>query len=130
MNPVKTTPAAAPAKSAAKAPAPDKKMTRRASDKLKPVINRILSADSITKTLFELTEDLQNLFGSDQVTIYAIDRPKRQLFSRNFASGSGEEIRTDISPKSLAGFVAASGRTLNIVNAYDQEELKKIHPEL
>ena len=103
---------------------------RRTSDKLKPLVNRILSAESITKTLFELTEDLQDLFDADKVTVYAIDRPKRQLFSRNFTSSSSPEIRIDISPKSLAGFVAASGRTLNVVDAYDNSELAKIHPEL
>jgi len=94
------------------------------------VMNRILSAESITKTLFELTEDLQKLFAADKVTVYAIDRPKRQLFSRNFSSDNAQEIRIDISPKSLAGFVAASGRTLNIADAYDDQELGKIHPEL
>jgi len=111
-------------------PNPQKVPARRASDKLKPLVNRILSAESITKTLFELTEDLQDLFNADKVTIYAIDRPKRQLFSRNFTSSNSSEIRIDISPKSLAGFVAASGRTLNVVDAYDKSELAQIHPEL
>ena len=137
MNPVQakptTKPAANPsAKTAPSKPAaaPQKTPSRRATDKLKPLINRILSAESITKTLFELTEDIQKLFDADKVTIYAIDRPKRQLFSRNFLSESSQEIRIDISPKSLAGFVAASGRTLNIADAYNKEELQKIHPEL
>ena len=103
---------------------------RRTSDKLKPLVNRILSAECITKTLFELTEDLKELFDADKVTVYAIDRPKRQLFSRNFTSSNSSEIRIDISPKSLAGFVAASGRTLNVVDAYDNSELARIHPEL
>ena len=54
MNPVQTkNPAQTkPAKTAApKSPAPQKGHARRASDKLKPVMNRILSAESITKTL-------------------------------------------------------------------------------
>ena len=117
-------------KSVARPPTLQKVPARRASDKLKPIVNRILSAERITKTLFELTEDLKNIFNADKVTIYAIDRPKRQLFSRNFTSSESQEIRIDISPKSLAGFVAASGRTLNIVDAYDKTELAKIHPEL
>jgi len=103
---------------------------RRTSDKLKPLIDRILSAESITQTLFELTEDLADLFNADKVTIYAIDRPKRQLFSRNFKSDTSEEIRIDISPQSLSGFVAASGRTLNIKDAYNNKELSAIHAEL
>jgi type II secretory ATPase GspE/PulE/Tfp pilus assembly ATPase PilB-like protein/GAF domain-containing protein len=133
MNPVQTKNLAQtkPAKAAApESPTPKREPARRASDKLKPLVNRILSAESVTKTLFDLTEDLQNLFAADKVTVYAIDRPKRQLFSRNFSSEDAQEIRIDISPKSLAGFVAASGRTLNIADAYDQEELDKIHPDL
>jgi type II secretory ATPase GspE/PulE/Tfp pilus assembly ATPase PilB-like protein/GAF domain-containing protein len=136
MNPVQTKPAKStksPAKSAkptTQTPTVTKAPGRRLSDKLKPLVNRILSSESITKTLFELTEELQELFEADKVTVYAIDRPKRQLFSRNFASSESQEIRVDISPKSLAGFVAASGRTLNIQDAYDKNELGKIHPEL
>jgi len=130
MNPVQVKPAKSSQSPAAQPSTPTKMQGRRASDKLKPVVNRILSAESVTKTLFELTEELQQLFQADKVTVYAIDRPKRQLFSRNFASSESQEIRVDISPKSLAGFVAASGRTLNIHDAYDKEELGKIHPEI
>jgi len=117
-------------KTAVNIPTPSRGSARRSSDRLKPIVNRILSAESITKTLFELTEDIKDLFNADRVTIYAIDRPKRQLFSRNFTSSDSQEIRIDISPKSLAGFVAASGRTLNIIDAYDKSELTQIHPEL
>jgi len=111
-------------------PLPISAQDRRSSDKLKPLIDRILSAESITQTLFELTDDLAHLFEADKVTIYAIDRPKRQLFSRNFKSDTSEEIRIDISPKSLSGFVAATGRTLNVKDAYNKKELSKIHAEL
>ena len=103
---------------------------RRSQEKLRSLINKILSAQSITRTLFESINEFRDLFDADKITIYAIDRPKRQLFSRNFKDGKVEETRVDISPKSLAGFVAASGRTMNIHNAYDSAELKKVHPEL
>jgi len=91
-------------------PLPISTKDRRSSDKLKPMIDRILSAESITQTLFELTDDLADLFEADKVTIYAIDRPKRQLFSRNFKSDTSEEIRIEISPKSLSGFNLSDDR--------------------
>jgi len=103
---------------------------RRSAEKLRALINKILSSESVTRTLFELIDEFKELFDADKVTVFAIDRPKRQLFSRNFEADKVEEIRVDISPKSLAGFVAASGRTLNIHNAYDNNELKRVHPEL
>ncbi|MZH14131.1 MAG: GAF domain-containing protein, partial [Nitrospinae bacterium] len=80
--------------------------------------------------LFSLTEELKTLFDCQAVTVFGVDREKRQIFSRNIKSDAVEEIRLDISSKSLAGFVAATGKTLNIENAYDQDELKKIHPDL
>lgn len=39
-------------------------------------------------------------------------------------------IKLPISPKSLAGFVALSKRTLNIANVNDIRALQSIHPEL
>ena len=103
---------------------------RRYSDLSKPVINKIVSSESMGKILFSLTEELKNLFDCQAVTIFAVDREKRQIFSRNFQNDTVNEIRLDISSKSLAGFVAATGKTLNIENAYDDDELKKFHSEL
>ena len=103
---------------------------RRSSDRSRPVINKIVSGESMGQILFSLTEELKTLFDCQAVTVFGVDREKRQIFSRNIKSDAVEEIRLDISSKSLAGFVAATGKTLNIENAYDQDELKKIHPDL
>ncbi len=103
---------------------------RRSNDRSRPVINKIVSGESMGKILFSLTEELKDLFECQAVTVFAVDREKRQIFSRNFQGDNVDEIRLEISSKSLAGFVAATGKTLNIENAYDREELKKIHSEL
>jgi type II secretory ATPase GspE/PulE/Tfp pilus assembly ATPase PilB-like protein/GAF domain-containing protein len=103
---------------------------RRSNDRSRPVINKIVSGESMGKILFSLTEELKDLFECQAVTVFAVDREKRQIFSRNFKDHNVDEIRLDISSKSLAGFVAATGKTLNIKDAYDEEELKGIHSEL
>ena len=103
---------------------------RRSNDRSRPVINKIVSGESMGKILFSLTEELKDLFECQAVTVFAVDREKRQIFSRNFQDDIIDEIRLEISSKSLAGFVAATGKTLNIENAYDKEELKKFHSEL
>ncbi|MEK9629507.1 MAG: GspE/PulE family protein [Nitrospinota bacterium] len=103
---------------------------RRSSDRSRPVINKIVSGESMGQILFSLTEELKALFDCQAVTVFGVDREKRQIFSRNFKTDEVEEIRLDISSKSLAGFLAATGKTLNIQNAYDTDELKKIHPDL
>ena len=103
---------------------------RRSSDRTRPLINKILSGESMASILFSLTEELKNIFDCQAVTIYAIDREKRQIYSKNFKADKVEEIRLDISTRSLAGFVAATGKTLNITDAYDDKELKIYHPDL
>lgn len=103
---------------------------RRSSDRTRPIINKILSGESMAQVLFSLTDELKNIFDCQAVSVYAIDREKRQIYSKNFKTEKVEEIRLDISTKSLAGFVAATGKTLNIADAYDTKELKKYHPDL
>jgi type II secretory ATPase GspE/PulE/Tfp pilus assembly ATPase PilB-like protein/GAF domain-containing protein len=103
---------------------------RRSNDRSRPVINKIVSGESMGKILFSLTEELKDLFECEAVTVFAVDREKRQIFSRNFQDDKIDEIRLEISSKSLAGFVAATGKTLNISDGYDKEELKKIHSDL
>jgi len=103
---------------------------RRSNDRSRPVINKIVSGESMGKILFSLTEELKDLFECQAVTIFAVDREKRQIFSRNFQDDEVDEIRLEITSKSLAGFVAATGKTLNIRNAYDDDELKKFHSDL
>ncbi|MEE9259328.1 MAG: ATPase, T2SS/T4P/T4SS family, partial [Nitrospinaceae bacterium] len=108
----------------------ERRKEKRFGDLLKPVIQKILSSESISKIIFSLTEDIKELFDCNVVTIYAIDRVKRELFSRNIQFADLDEIRLSISPRSLAGFVAATGKTLNVANAYDKKELSKIHKDL
>ena len=103
---------------------------RRYSDKIQPIIDQILASKNIKPILFNLTKDLTEAFGSEEATIYAIDRSNKQIFSRNVKLEKIKEIRLDISPLSMAGYAASAGKMLNVENAYDKSELKKIHPNL
>lgn len=52
----------------------ERRLERRASDRLEPIINQILAADSIDDLLEgTLTEDLQYILNAETVTIYAVD---------------------------------------------------------
>jgi type II secretory ATPase GspE/PulE/Tfp pilus assembly ATPase PilB-like protein/GAF domain-containing protein len=109
---------------------PDSQPGRRYLDKLKPLINKILHSDSLESILPALTRDLQELFECEAVTLFNLDRGNRRLYSRNFQGSGVNEIRVDISTKSLAGFVAATGKSLNIVDVSNKEELTRHHPTL
>jgi type II secretory ATPase GspE/PulE/Tfp pilus assembly ATPase PilB-like protein/GAF domain-containing protein len=96
----------------------------------KSMLARILSAKDIASSIPLLIKELKELWGCEAITLFALDRDNRQLFSRNKIIDSQPEIRVNISTSSLAGYVAAVGKAVNIIDAYSQEELTQIHPKL
>ena len=103
---------------------------RRHSDKCLQVINNFLSNQSIEQAMFSMTGELKKLFECEAVSIYAVDLDNRQIYTRNIKSERVNEIRVDISVDSLAGFVAATGKTLHIKDVQDSKELAQYHPNL
>lgn len=96
---------------------------------LRRLTNRIHSA-SLDEILLSLGEEIRGLFKTKRITIYMLDRFNRQIYSKVMDGEEVKEIRVPVGVQSLAGFVAISGRALRINNAYDDEELKSISPEL
>ncbi len=99
-------------------------------DPSKVILAKVQGTKDIEGILPSLIEDLKELFDCEAVSLFALDRKNRQLFSRNLVSDILSEIRVDISIKNLAGFVAATGKSLNIRDAYDEDELTQYHPQL
>ncbi len=81
-------------------------------------------------SLSSLTDNLKRIFECEAATLFAYDRSTRELYSRNFRSHGIDEIRVDISVNNLAGFVAATGKPLNIRNVHSKEELSRYHQDL
>ena len=100
------------------------------SEKLKPLIEKILFSNRINDALDTVSEDIKKLFSCKAVSIYSVDRSSRQISSRNYKSQGLEEIRLDIGPGSLAGYVAATGKALNLQDVYDKNALQQYHQQL
>jgi type II secretory ATPase GspE/PulE/Tfp pilus assembly ATPase PilB-like protein/GAF domain-containing protein len=98
--------------------------------KAKSMLARIQSAKDIASSIPLLIKELKDLWGCEAITLFAVDRDNRQLFSRNKIIDSQPEVRVDISTSSLAGYVAAVGKAVNITDAYSQEDLAQFHPQL
>ncbi|HEU5197260.1 MAG TPA: ATPase, T2SS/T4P/T4SS family, partial [Methylomirabilota bacterium] len=94
------------------------------------LIDRVHSAKSLDSIFIEVQGEIITFFDADRMTLYAVDNEKKEIYSKFLAIDSVREIRVPISPKSIAGFVALSKQTLNIADAYDAAELKKISPQL
>jgi type II secretory ATPase GspE/PulE/Tfp pilus assembly ATPase PilB-like protein len=100
------------------------------NEKLRFVTNRIHSARNVTEILVQLQGEILSLFDADRITIYAVDPAQRELFSKYMVGSEVKEIRVPISPDSLAGFCATTGRVVNVPDVYSEAALKKIDPQL
>lgn len=97
---------------------------------LQEITNEINAAENLDSILIDLKDRILYLFKADRITIYVVDTSTNELFSRFKVGTELSEIRIPITPGSIAGYTAASGATLNIADAYDDEEIQAIHPDL
>ena len=96
------------------------------------LIDKIRAAATLDDLFLKLKEDLADLFEVEQLTLYAIDRDNRELYSRFLLDSLQgiQEIRVPIDATSVSGYCARYGRTLNIGDVYDADELAAIGPHL
>ena len=103
----------------------------RLSKALQDITNRIHAAKNIKQILVDLKDGILNLFNAQSITIYVVDQQRDEIYSMFLAGGTQlKEIRVPISNKSIAGYVANTGNVVSISDAYNQNELKAIDPEL
>jgi type II secretory ATPase GspE/PulE/Tfp pilus assembly ATPase PilB-like protein len=96
------------------------------------IINRIHAAKNLDELFFELKGELATLFEVEQLTLYAVDREKRELYSKYLLDplDGVQEIRVPINDASISGYCARYGKIVNIADAYDATELATLHPRL
>ncbi|MCC7542798.1 MAG: GAF domain-containing sensor histidine kinase, partial [Deltaproteobacteria bacterium] len=87
-------------------------------------IRELASAMSSTLDLDELLEmvvdRITRVMQADRSTLYLLDDEKDELVSKVVQGGLVTEIKLRVG-EGVAGWVAATGQTLNIVDAYDDE---------
>ena len=94
------------------------------------ITNRIHAAQNIKQILVDLKDGILNLFSAHSLTIYVVDSIRNEIYSLFLAGTQLKEIRVPISNQSIAGYVATTGRVVNIADAYNKEELKTIDADL
>lgn len=97
---------------------------------LQDITNRIHAAQNIKQILVDLKDGILGLFNAYSITTYVVDRPRNEIYSMFLVGTQVREIRVPISNKSIAGFVANTGKIINIAYAYDKDELQSIDKEL
>lgn len=94
------------------------------------LLNIILSTLDVDEILTTVVKKVQGILGADRCTLYLIDHERHELYSKVLQAENLIEIRIPVSKRSLAGYSAQSEKILHVKDAYDQEELAAVDPEL
>ncbi len=97
---------------------------------LNGITHQLHDARDLDEILLYLKDEIIALFDAERITIYGVDTDKRQIFSKIKEGEEVKEIRLALGKSSVAGHTAVSGKTFNISDVYDSEQLKKLDPEL
>lgn len=94
---------------------------------LQALTNKIHATRNIDEIMLDLSADICRLFGCDRLTLCVANSDGTAIESKvKTGLNSTSESRLPVSKKSVAGFVAMTGRTLNISDVYDTAELQRI----
>src|SRR5215510_6973658 len=100
------------------------------AEHIKRISNQIHAASDLDQILLDLHKDILSLFDAEDLTLFAFDSEKKEIFSKVPHIDTVEEVRISITEQSLAGFCAKYLRPVNILDAYNIAELQGIHPSL
>ena len=109
---------------------PDSQQKAEFAEHVKRIKNQIQAATDIDQILLDLHRDILSLFDAEDLTLFAVDTEKKEIFSKVPHMDTVQEVRIPITEQSLAGFCAKYLRPVNIADAYDQVELSAVHPSL
>jgi type II secretory ATPase GspE/PulE/Tfp pilus assembly ATPase PilB-like protein len=81
--------------------------------------------------MLELSQDITSLFNADRLTLYAVSEDKASIVSKlKTGLNSFKDLKLPIADQSVAGHVALSRKVINLIDVYDEAELKSHHPGL
>ena len=100
------------------------------AENVKRITDQIHAASDLDHILLDLRKEILSILDAEDLTIFAFDSEKKEIFSKIPHIDSVEEIRIPITEQSLAGFCAKYLRPVSIADAYNIAELQGVHPSL
>ncbi|MHB8138944.1 MAG: GspE/PulE family protein [Smithellaceae bacterium] len=94
------------------------------------ITNRIGTAETIREITVDIKEDIRKLFNIYILTIYAIDKAKKEIFTLKSDGVKTKEIRFPIDYSTFAGYVAKKKKMIHITDAYNAREIRRINDGL
>jgi hypothetical protein len=99
--------------------------------RLQYLTNKIHATHDIGDVMLDMSAELCDLFCGDRLTVYQLSEDKASMVSKvKTGLASFKQLKLPISKQSIAGYAALSGRMLNLLDVYDENELRRIDPEL
>lgn len=104
--------------------------------KLQAVSNKIHATTNIDQIILDVSHDICQVFEAERITIFTISDDKTMLISKiKTGLSSYNDVQRPISRmaigmQSIVGFVATNKVLVNIADVYDNDELKRISPEI
>jgi type II secretory ATPase GspE/PulE/Tfp pilus assembly ATPase PilB-like protein len=98
---------------------------------LQQVTTRIHATDNTDQLMLEASQDICKLLNADRLTLYALHEDQTAIVSKiKTGLNAAKELKLPIGVQSIAGYVAMAKEPVNISDVYDDEVLKRIHPQL
>lgn len=98
---------------------------------LQAVTTRIHATENVDEIMLEASQDICKLFNADRLTLYAVHEDRSAIISKvKTGLNTSRDLKLPISAQSIAGYVAHAKQLVNIADVYDDEALKRIHPNL
>jgi len=91
---------------------------------------QVRNIDIINGSFESLCQNLKNIFNCETTILYTYDPEKKVLITQRFQTQENNKFSVNISTDNLAGYVAATGKPLNIHNVHSKEELERYHKNL
>jgi type II secretory ATPase GspE/PulE/Tfp pilus assembly ATPase PilB-like protein len=98
---------------------------------LHQVTTRIHDTENIDQLMLESSQDICRLLNADRLTVYALSDDKTSIVSKiKTGLNVAKDLKLPLSVHSIAGYAAMSREMVNIADVYDEDSLKRIHPQL
>ena len=99
--------------------------------KLHDVTTKIHATNNLDEIMLDLGMEFCDLFNCDRFTLYAITPDQEHIVSKvKTGLTTFRDLKLAISSSSIAGYVAATRKTINIADVYDEAELRGINTDL
>lgn len=100
-------------------------------NRLQRVSNRIHSTSNADQIMLEISPEICELFAVDRLSIYTLNEEKTAIVSKvKTGLTAFKDIRLGISENSVAGYVAMTGKLVNIRDVYDDAERGQYSPQM